>query len=431
MLKSVVLLALLLPTGRLFAQRGSEASPPVPGNTAPPMLQRPYEAVRDFLNFYAFADGTYDSSGYYASGGNAGAGIGLVVGGGASGYREWPTGVLELSYRGDYRTYPSGTDQSLTFLARKDFSRRYSLTVTETAGILNNGGTVYSSSPEVANPSILVQSNPFNSETRFTVTDLALSYQRSVRLSFQVSGSYFINRYSGSTSYGSNSVSGAASVNYRVTRRTTVSGSYSHNHYIFQHNAGGSDVDSVFLTATHELASRWTVSGSGGFSRTASSGVEQVPLNVQIGQQIVTVVATGKYAQTSYLPYYQGIVTHSLKHDSVSLSGGQAVSPGNGLLLAARTLGINGFWVHNLRRSNLTFAGYYSRLTSVTSAASQAATTRGVGVSYSYNLIHHVGLTGRYDYLNYSSFASYGGRADNRLTFGVYFTSKDIPLGLF
>jgi hypothetical protein len=190
-------------------------------------------------------------------------------------------------------------------------------------------------------------------------------------------------------------------------------------------------VDSAFLTATHELASRWTVSGSGGFSRAASAGLEQVPLNVQIGQQIVTVIATGRYAQTSYLPYYQGTVTHTLKHDSVSLSGGQAVSPGNGLLLASRTLGVNGFWIHNLRRSNLSVAGYYSRLSSVAGPVSESAITSGAGVSYSYNLVHHVGLTGRYDFLNYSSFASYGGRSDNRLTFGVYFTSKDIPVGLF
>ena len=66
-MKSALLIALLLPAGCLFGQRTE-----VPGNAAPPLLQRPYEAARDFFNFYAFANSTFDTNGSYLnSGGGA------------------------------------------------------------------------------------------------------------------------------------------------------------------------------------------------------------------------------------------------------------------------------------------------------------------------------------------------------------------------
>src|SRR6201999_4157197 len=84
--------------------------PPAPGNTAPPVLQKPYEAVRDFFNYYALANVLYDTNGYYATGnGTPGASAGIQVGGALSGYHQWQSAVLSLSYRGDYRKYFSNS----------------------------------------------------------------------------------------------------------------------------------------------------------------------------------------------------------------------------------------------------------------------------------------------------------------------------------
>lgn len=436
-MKSAVLFALLIPVG-CFAQSTSDSGERVPGNAAPPLLQRPYEAVRDFLNLYGYANGTFDTNGYYLNltGGNSGSSAGVTAGGGVSGYQESATSVLELSYRGDYRTYqassfPSGNEQNLSFVYRKDFTPRWSFTISEAAGIVNNGGTFYSSAPNTENPSNIVQANPFNAETRFTGTNLSLTYQKSARLSFEFGGSYFITRYSGIYSFGGNDITGNFSTRYRITRRTTFSGTYSRSNFVYKHHAGSTDVDNFFLTLTHDLGSHWTVSGSGGISRATSNGNVEVPLYIQVGQQIVSAVGIGHYSETSILPYYQGTLTHNLRHDSVSISGGQSVTPGNGIYLASRTLGFNGLWIHSMRRSNVSIAGYFSRLSSVANTISNSETTRGISASYAYNLVHHIGLNGRYDLIDYSSFGSYGGRADNRLSFGVYVTSKDIPLGLF
>ncbi|MBV9267114.1 MAG: hypothetical protein JO061_13170 [Acidobacteriaceae bacterium] len=260
---------------------------------------------------------------------------------------------------------------------------------------------------------------------------MSASYQASMRLSYSVAASYFISRYNAGFSIGANDISVLGSAQYRLTRKATIAGTYSHGNYHYQHGAGDSNVDSVFGTLGYTLGNRWSLSVSGGMSRSSGNGTVRIPLNLQIGQQIVTVYATGRYQSTSYVPYYQGTVTRLMRHSSVGVSAGEGVTPGNGLFLTSRNINVNGLFVQEFRRSNISGGAYYNRLSSVSNTVTEQSNTRGLDVSYSYNLIRHVGVNARYDYINFSSFGSYGGRADNRLTFGVYFESKDIPLGLF
>lgn len=429
MVKFAVLIALLLPGGFLSAQE-------VPGNTAPPLLQRPYEAARDFLNVYAFADATLDSNGAYLNGANTGSTTGFSAGGGANGYHQWSTGVFELTYRGDYHDYgsgglPSGNDQNLSIIFQKSFSKRWNFVASVAAGILNNGGTYYSSAPNPSNTSTVVQTNPFSFNTKFVQGNVSLSYQKSVRLSYSVSGTYFLTRYSANSGIGSNDITGSGSANYRLTKKSTLSGTYSHGHYIYQRGEGNSNVDSAFLTMSYQLAPHWSVSGSGGVTRETSNGLTTLPVLIQVGSQFFPAVVLQPYSQTSVLPYYQGTLVHDMRHDSVNISGGQSITPGNGYLLASKSVGINGLWAHAMRRSNLSVGGYYDRLTSATNTASLLSSTRGIDASYAYNLAYHIGVNARYDLMDYSSFGSYGGRADNRFSLGIYVSSKDVPLGLF
>ncbi|MBV9264800.1 MAG: hypothetical protein JO061_01390, partial [Acidobacteriaceae bacterium] len=89
MVKKWLFLAVVLPAACMFAQDAGPG-PQIPSNTAPPLLQRPYEAVRDFFNFYALANAIFDSNGYYNSiGGSSGSSAGIMVGGGATGFHQF------------------------------------------------------------------------------------------------------------------------------------------------------------------------------------------------------------------------------------------------------------------------------------------------------------------------------------------------------
>jgi hypothetical protein len=430
--KFLVLLAFILPVGSLLAQdpsnTGSQSQ--IPSNTAPPLLQRPYEAVKDFFNFFAFANGVLDTNGAYLQNANSGSVFGEQIGGGAAGFHQFSTGLISVYYNGDYRhygknSYGNGTDQTLAVYYQKT-GKHWNLTVGETAGEFFQGGGSYSTAANPVNPSVLVQTSPFASSTRYAGTTLSLTYQQSLRLSYQVTGSYFLNRYNGSVSIGSNNLVGAFSTIYRITRRTSVSGSYSHSNFLYQGNQGSSGVDSVFLTLGHDFASHWSVSVAGGMTRASSSGTYRIPVFISGIQQPVYVV--GPYNQTNFVPYYQGTVSRDMKHSLVGISGGESVGPGNGFYLASRVLYLNGYWRYTMRRSNLSANGYVSRLSSVANAVAGNEFTTGLGAAYAYNLIRHVGLNVRYDYIKYSNIGSFHTPSDNRISMGIYFTSKDVPL---
>jgi hypothetical protein len=431
-----MVLAMVVPAGLAIAQDPNNV-PPAPGNTAPPLLAKPYEAVRDFFNYYALANVVYDTNGQYVSGGGAGSSAGVQLGGGVSGYHEWATAQFNLSYRGTYRdyfsnNYGSGNDQSLIAAYEKRY-KHWTIDLNETAGLLYNQGSVYGgAAPSVSNPNITIQSNPFSTETRFSSSQISATYIHSYRLSFTGSGSYVLQRYNSGYSVGNNGSTGAFTTNYRLTKRTTLGGTYSHSLYQYQRGNGSNDVDSVYLTLSHNFANRIQLSASAGGSRSSGAGAVVFPVNVTINGQPEVLLTLVHYKTTNYLPYYALSASKQFRHTSVIFSGSESVTPGNGQYLTSRALNANALFVRELKRSNLSIGGYFARLNSVSSGyGSSAEDTRGVNFSYSYNLARHVGLNARYDYLNFGNYGSYAGRADNRLTFGVYLESKDVPLGLF
>ncbi len=430
-MKRFVLLALSVSVGCGLAQDAPRTQ--TPGDTGVPILARPYEAARDFFNFYAFANAVVDSTGLLAGATSQQAGFGEEVGGGISGYHRFETGDFSLSYRGSYRTYqtsgyPDGSDQNLSFTYNKTFHRRWQLGFAQGAGIYLYDGFFYSPNPTDAN---LIQTNPFGSETKFTLTNLSLAYQQSLRLSYQFTGSFLLERYNAAGSIGSDSVNGSASALYRLTRTTTLSGSYSHSYFTYQRGAGSSNVDSVYLTLSRNLANHWKVGVSGGASISNTSGTLNIPANAIVGQEIIPVFVLGRYSTKSTLPYYQGTLIHSWRHSLFTATGGQSVNPGNGFYLTSRNLGVSGIYQYMFRQSNVAFGGFFSKLSSLSNPVAASFYSTQFTASYSYNLRPHIGLNGHYEFARYDNVGAYAGRSDNRLYFGVYVSSKNIPMGLY
>ena len=437
MTRALVLLLISLGPSVVLAQDPVQ-SPPVtqtPADTTsnPVTLVQPYEAKHDYVNFYAFVNGIVDTTGFAAGSVTDQAGAGIEGGGGVSAYHQYARGDLSLSYRGDYRSYfasgyPNGTDQSLNFLYRRLLSKRWTFAIGENAGIFNNRGTYAFTTPTQAQ---VVQINPFSNETRFAGTTLTLSYQQTKRLSYDFTGSWFLQRYNYSFGGGSSDLTGSGSVLYRLTRRTTVSGTYSHSYFAYQGNRGTSDVDNVYLTLSHEFATRWKAGVSGGFTRSSSDGTAFVPVIVTIGGQQELAYVLAPYNQSAILPYYQGTLAKTWRHSVFSATGGQSVTPGNGLYLASRTLGISGIYSLTMRRSNFSVGGNYAKLTTLASPISGGYRTGALNASYAYNVLRHLGVNLRYDYIQYGTIGTLSNRSDSRFTFGLYFSSKEIPIGLF
>lgn len=427
--------------GALFAQQPGPTTAPqtqTPGDTLtnPVTLATPYDATeRNYFNFYGYVDAVYDSNEYLNSSSPSGSenGWGVEGGAGVTGYHEFSTGNLALSYRGGYRDYesslyPSGTDQSLAFVFRKQLSKHWSFAFTQSAGLYLYGGTYFSVQPNLSN---FVETSPFSPRTRFIGDSLSLAYQQTRRLSYEFTGDFYLVRYSNGVQYGNTDVSGSGSVLYRVSRRSTLSATYSHTYFQFQHGAGQSDTDTAYLTLSRDLPNRWHVGVSGGISHSTSSGVVELPATFLLGTQVLTGYEIGHYNSSVNLPYFQGTVARSLRHSTVAVTGGESVTPGNGFFLDSRNIGVSGLYSYTWRKANVGVGGYYSRLSSIANSVGSAYSSASVSANYSYQVFRFVGTNFRYDYVEYGGFSGFPGRTDNRVSFGIVVSSKNVPMTLF
>ena len=347
-------------------------------------------------------------------------------------------GSLSLNYRGDYRDYNgvqgySGTDQFLAFALQKALNRRWSITISESGGIYLYGASYFSLQPLQTNA---LQVNPYSFRTEFSSSAFSATYQKSLRLSYTGSVSYFLSRYSGNSPFGMTGVSASGSVAYRITARTTLSGTYSFSDFQYQNLGGTAQIHTGYATLSHQFRNRWNILGSAGVSRSESSGTINLALSPILAQLLGTSYVTGHYDTATIFPYFQASASRQVsRHTSVSISGGQSVSPGNGVYLASKALNASGYFSYTWRLASIGFGGTYNRYGSVSNSA-QAYRTAGFSASYGYPLTQHIGLNLRYDFIDYSTPGATINSVspfdrDNRFTVGVAWNSKAVPITLF
>jgi hypothetical protein len=342
-------------------------------------------------------------------------------------------GALSLNYRGDYRDYSgvqgySGTDQNLGFAISKILSKHWSVSYSQTAGIYLSGASYFSLQPAETN---LVQVNPYSSTTKFLSSGVSASYQQSLRLSYVFSGSYYLSRYSGNAPYGISGVTASGGLNYRITPRTTVSGTYSFSDYQYQQLGGQAQVHTFYATLSHLFANHWSVLGSAGVSRSQSSGTIDYALSPGLAQLLGASFVAGPYNTTTLVPYFQASASRQMRHSTVSFIGSQSITPGNGIYLASKNLAVTGLYSYTWRLSSVGFAGGYSRLGSAANAA-RPIDMEFFSASYGRPLARYLGLTLRYDFFYYPSVVGLVPfDRDSRFTFGIVFNSKSVPITLF
>jgi hypothetical protein len=389
----------------------------------------------DFVNYTLFGDVIFDTNLATLQGAQTvnGNGVGFSVGGGVSASHTTRNTVFSLSYRGDYRHYGSsgfgsGTDQNLALDYTVRMSRRWSTSITANGGIVLYGGGFYSISP---NASTGVATNPLSPETRFLSTGINFTYQQSRRISYVFGGQFFLNNYNYAGGFNSRGASGLLSVQYRLTGKTTVAATYSHTYYTYSQNVGSSTLDGGSLTLSRNFGAQWQGSVTAGINRTHTSGVITVPVSIILGQQVVNGYVTGPYDNVSLVPSFQGSLTHYRRHSAFSVSGGQGVTPGNGVFLTSRSQFLSSTYSYSTRRSNISFGGAYSRLSSIANSVSQTYSSGSLSASYSYVVRRHLSADFRYDLISYAGLFNYGGVTEHRLTAGLSLSSKSIPLTLF
>lgn len=413
-------------------QNASPANPDVP-QPSTSLASQFFE--HDFVNVFAFASGIYDTAipQLTANSSAYGASFGFDVGGGVTGAHSFKGGTFSLSYRGDYRhyessTYSNGANQSLSLLFAKRLSRRWTINTEVGGGVLTYGGQFYGTSPNV-NSAVLT--NPLSSQSRFANASISLTYQQTRRLSYTFSGQFFLSNYNYAGAVNSVGGSGTVSVDYRLTPRTTVGGTYSHSYFTYSGGLGTSVIDGGYLTVSHVFPSHWTASASFGETHSVSKGTITQPVSLLLGQQLVGGYITGPYNRSSNSPSFQVSVGRNLRHSLFSFGAGQGVNAGNGTYLTSKDQYANATYSHTRGSKNLSFGFTYTRLQSIANTVSQSYSSANASASYGFNVVRYVSANLRYDYIHYDNLYALSGVNESRFTFGLTFSSKSVPLTLF
>ena len=386
----------------------------------------------NFVNLYASGAGVYDNDQALVNNTSGLSGLGYALGGGVQAFHRFRDSVFSASYNAGYTdyqssAYSSGFNQHLSLVYSKRLSRHWNIAFVEGGGTYRYGVGYYEQ-PNSATPAI---SNPFSSVTKYFSSAVSLTYRQSARLSYFMSGDFYLARYNYPGAIGSTGGALSGSVIYRLTERTTLGGTYTHSNFTYQHDAGTSSLNGAYFNFTHTFLRYWTVNADAGFTISNSSGIIKIPVTIILNGQEVTGYEIGPYQLTKTTPSVRGNVSRRFRNILATASVGQGVTPGNGIYLTSKNQYVTGALSYTMRKSNISASGGYFHLTSLANNVSSAYSTSSFGLSYGYTLTRHLAANVRYDYYRYGNVYNYSGVGNNRIYFGISFSTSGIPLTIY
>jgi hypothetical protein len=265
---------------------------------------------------------------------------------GLTGRQIWRRESLALSYSGSYNSYPAqnlrGLNQSLAMNYTRLLKARLLFNLGVNGSSLSQG---YSLENPVTNPSsslanVNIAVSPivqlFDTTTRQISFSPSIRWQKSARLSFSATGSWFGVDREGFGLIGQSGFQATGDMNYRVTRRITTGAYYSATFYQYSHGFSMSDSHAAggLLSIAFGRSTQLRTRGGVGFFE--SLGLTQVQIDPALAALLGTQV--GVIDQYRLKRFAEGSI--ELAHDlhrgkTFTLSYTRGIAPGNGLILAS------------------------------------------------------------------------------------------------
>jgi hypothetical protein len=366
--------------------------------------------------------------------------LGMGLAWGVSGTHSWRYTKLGVSYRGGLNHYfrDAGFDnlnQSMLIGLTRRLTPRMTMTINSSAGIFTRDygllGLQQTVPFDPATTSI-PRTDFFDNRTIHLSTVGTLIYQRTARLSFSFSGNGFTTRRRSQALYGVVGAGAQSDVQYRLTRRVTVGGSYAYQHYDFTKVLGVTDGHGVAGSFAFQLSRLLEFSAYAGAIRVETKFSQTVPLAPAIVALLGITESQQIVHSIFWVPQMGARLSRTFENGVAYLGVGHGITPGNGLFLTSTmSSAFAGYAYTGLRRWSLgAFAGYYR--------GSSKANIRGAysnlsgSVAASRQIKHGFHFTAHFSARNYDSpsFAGY-----NRLIYtarvGLSYSPGDLPLRIW
>lgn len=404
-----------------------------------PISFRPYADVSYVYDNGLLAD-SVNSQGQLVS---VGAQQGISAGFGLIGSRRWHFDQLSVDYHGNYTDYsPSGyfngTSQFLGLSYIHVFSPRWTIALRETGGITpySYGEAAYVPQASPSLNSGVPTNELFDNQTMFSQTGVDFTYQRTRRLSFRFGGDGFIVRRRSAALAGLSGGSGHFDAAYRLTKKQTVSATFTYAYYGYQKAFGNANTEALNFGYSVTLGRYWNLSLQGGAARANNLGLILVPLDPAIAAIVGPGYTTVVFNPTKYVPLGAISLSRGFEHASLAFLFSRTTTPGNGVYLLSTAQNANVSYSYvALKRLTFSFFGGYSDLNSLGQQIS-AYRSLNSGGGATYKLARVVFATLRYDYRHYNAGGLQGvsgqfQKDENRISIGLAFSPGEKPLPIW
>jgi hypothetical protein len=360
---------------------------------------------------------------------------------GASGRRVWKKDSFTFSYLGAWNAYPSASLRGYNhaFQARyaRILTRRLTFNLVTSGSILSQG---YSLENPVTNPTnsladVNIAVSPsvqlLDTITRQLIINPSLTWQKSARLSFTLSGSWLGLDREGPGLIGQTGFQAQADVNYRITKRITIGAYYNATFYDYTHDVaftnanGAGGIFSIAFDRSTQLRLR------GGLNYYEN----QAYTVVQIDPVLAAILGTHTGIIDSYQRNTTTEISAELARDlhrnrTATLSYIRGLAPGNGQILASIQQAATGGFSMRLLRQYVFSTGL--GWTNLNSGLQGKYDTEYLFVGLTRPVTRRAQAVLRADYRKFTITTANNTTPNQlRIALGVNWTSADSPLRLW
>jgi hypothetical protein len=365
---------------------------------------------------------------------------GVTVAGGISGSHSWRHTHIGLDYHASYAIYPNAStynsfSQALSFGLSQQVTRHIKFSLREALGwfsFSNPNVGLSQTVPFDPSQSAIPASDFYYTRTIYSTTQADLVVQKSTRLSFNLGGGLFINRYASTALYGVTGEDATGDFQYRLSRRATIGANYSFTHYAFTGILSSSDIHGASLTYALRISRTLEFSGYGGFMRAETKFIQSVPVDPNVSALLGFTNTTALAYRLNWVPNFSGRLSKTFSRGVAYVAGGETITPGNGIFLTSRAASVvGGYGYTGLRHWSLGVAFTYATALSIGNVNGGYGNISG-SFSMSRSLGHALSFVTSYSANQYRSpnFTLY-----NRLIYtgsvGIGWSPGDIPLRIW